>query len=89
MRGTKDIADGISHEYRLKILMEWLPNAQPDMGSEEMKLLFEAWFVFVEPHGIKKPECKICVNNILKNWLAMKSALIEAEQEYNALEAIN
>lgn len=88
MPAVKDIVNGIPHEYREKILLQWLPGAQPNMGNTEMKLLFEAWFIFVEPNGIKKPDCTICVNNILNNWRGMKDTLIEAEKEYNTLEEI-
>lgn len=88
MIGVNEIAQSITHEYRAKILMEWLPNAQPDLNNKFMKLLWEAYFIYVEPNGIKKPDCKICVNNVYNNWLGMKNSLIAAEQQYNMLEAI-
>lgn len=83
-----DLANSISHEYRVKILMEWLPAAQPNMQDKAMQNLFSAYFIYVEPNAIPKSECLTCVANVLKNWISLKPQLVQAEQNYNLLNAL-
>ena len=85
---TKQIAESIPHEYRKKILLEWLPEATPNMSNDAFKLLWEAYFIYIDPNAIKKDNCPICLRNVLKNWQSLSKPLAEAEQEYNALEKI-
>lgn len=84
----EQIAQSIPHEYRVKILLEWLPVAMADMANEAMRLLFDAWFLFVEPNGIKKADCPICVRNILDNWKQLAEYLAKEEEEDNLLKAL-
>ena len=88
MSPKQRIAQSIPSETRVKILMQWLPLAIGTMACPEMEMLFEAWYLYVEPNGIKKPNCQICVNNILDGWKELKKELIEAEQNSNALEQL-
>lgn len=82
---VQEIAEAIPHEYRHKILLEWLPAARPAMTNPAFKMLWEAYFLYVDPNGVKKNNCPICLDNVLKNWKSMQKYLVEAEQEYNAL----
>jgi hypothetical protein len=84
----KQLAENIPHEYREKILLEWIPVATATMADKAFQLLWEAYFIYIDPDGVKKDNCPICLNNILKNWKSMQKYLVEAEQEYNALESI-
>ena len=79
------MAKNVPHEYREKILLLWLPNATANMANDYMRLLFEAWFVFIDPNGIRKDNCPRCVLNVLENWKSMKAELIEEEKDYNLL----
>lgn len=85
---VNDIAKNIPHEYREKILMEWLPNSAPSLANKYFELLWEAWFLYVEPDGIKKPNCQICINGIFDNWKALMPALVAEEKAYNTLEQV-
>lgn len=86
MIGVTTIAKNIPHEYREKILMEWLPNAAPTLANKYFELLWEAWFMYVEPDGIKKPFCQICINRIFDNWKALMPSLVAEEKAYNLFE---
>lgn len=86
---VKQIAAAIPHEYRRKILLEWIPKtAKADLSDAHFKLLWNAYFVYVDPNGVKKDDCPICKQNVLKTWKDLQKALVEEEQNYNALEAI-
>lgn len=85
---SKQIARSIPHEYREKIVMEWLPNSAPSLANTYFKLLWEAWFVFVAPDDVKKPDCQICINAIFNNWKALLPDLVAVEKEYNTLEEV-
>lgn len=82
------IATAIPHEYRQKILLEWIPAAKPYMSNNAFKALWEAYYNWVDPNGVKKDNCPKCLENVLKNWKSMQPYLVEAEKEYNALEKI-
>lgn len=82
------IAAGIPHEMRQKIILEWIPAATATMSNPEFKMLWEAYFIYVDPNGVKKTDCPICFQNVLNNWKHLQKALQEAELEYNALEKI-
>jgi hypothetical protein len=88
MSSMKKIAESIPHEYREKIITEWLPAAKATMGNDEYKMLWEAYFIYIDPDGIRKDNCPICLQNILDNWKSLTQYLVEAEKEYNALEKI-
>lgn len=85
---VKEIAENIPHEYRQKILLEWLPVARSAMTNQAFKMLWEAYFIYVDPNGVKKDNCPICLENVLKNWKSLQKYLVEAEQNYNALEKL-
>jgi hypothetical protein len=85
---TKQIAESIPHEFRVKILLEWLPEAKASMGDPAFKMLWEAYFMYVDPNGVRKDNCPICHQNVLDNWKHLAKKLTEVEQEYNALEQI-
>jgi hypothetical protein len=82
------IAASIPHEIRQKILLEWIPEAKPVIGNPAFEMLWEAFFIYVDPNGVKKSDCPICWNNVLNNWKNLQSALQYAEQEHNALHKI-
>lgn len=83
---VKNIVSAIPHEYRKKILLEWMPTVLISWRNDSFKLLWEAYFVYVEPNAVRKDDCPICWSNVIKNWANLVPFLIEAEQEYNALE---
>lgn len=83
-----NMAAAIPHEYREKILLEWIPAAKPNLSNPAFKMLWEAYFIYIDPNAVKKDNCPICLENVLKNWKSMQPYLVEAEQEYNALEKI-
>ena len=85
---TQDLAESVPHVYRKRILLEWLPVATPDMANPAMQNLFNAYFIFIEPNGVKKENCPKCVSNVLENWNAMQDALVAAEKEYETLEQL-
>lgn len=84
----EEIARAIPHETRVKILLEWIPNAKPTLSNPFFKMLWETYFTYVDPNGIKKEDCIYCLQDVLKNWKDLQPALIEEEQNYNALEKI-
>lgn len=84
----KKIAEAIPHQRRQQILLDWLPTAKADMSNESFRLLWEAYFIYVDPDAVKKTDCPRCLQNVLDVWKGMAEALQEAEQEYNALEKI-
>lgn len=83
MTDAQKIAKSITHEYREKILLQWLPTAVADLSNESMKLLWDAYFIYVDPNGIKKSDCPKCIHNVLTNWRYLQEALIEEEKSYN------
>jgi hypothetical protein len=85
---ASDIAANIPHELRQQILLEWIPAAKPTMGNDAFKMLWEAFFIYIDPNGVKKDNCPRCLENILKNWKHLQKHLMEAEQNYNALEKL-
>jgi hypothetical protein len=80
------IAAAIPHEIRQMILLEWLPVAKASMGNDAFKALYEAYFLYIDPDGVRKDNCPYCLENVLKNWKSMQKYLVDAEQEYNVLE---
>lgn len=88
MNQMQKIAREIPHEYRVKILMIWLKYAQVNWKSEEYKNLWNAYFIYIEPDGVPKTNCPICMQNVYEQWWKMQPYLIEAEQEYNLIESI-
>jgi hypothetical protein len=88
MTTAEQIAKTIPHDIRKKILIVWIPVAMADMNNDAMQLLFEAWFLYVEPNGIKKPDCQLCVNNILAGWHSLKQYLINEERDYDLIEQL-
>ena len=87
-RGMKQMAEDIPHDTREKILLDWLPSAKASLSDKNFKLLWEAYFIYIEPNGIRKTDCPKCVQNVFNNWNLMRPALIKAEKRYNALEDI-
>lgn len=83
-----EIANSIPHEYRRKILLEWLPVAKATMGNKAFQALWEAYFIYVDPNAVRKDNCPICLENVLKNWKSLGKYLADVEQEYNILEKI-
>ncbi len=88
MNSTEQIAQSIPSEYRRKILLDWLPLAIPSLENEAMRQLFDAWFVYVDPNGVRKDNCPRCILNVLENWQALQSDLLAAEQENNLLNSL-
>lgn len=84
----KKIAESIPHEYREAILLTWLPQAKPSLANEAFRILWEAYFVYVDPDGVKKADCQICLGNVLKNWHHLAEPMAEVEREYNLLEKL-
>lgn len=84
----RKIAEAIPHENRVQILVEWLPVAKASMGDDAFKMLYEAFYVYIDPNGIRKDNCPICLQNVLENWKKLSPYLVDAEKEYNALEQI-
>lgn len=85
----KQMAAAIPHEYREKILLEWIPAAKATMADKAFKALWNAYFIYIDPNAVKKDNCPICLENVLKNWKSMQKYLVEAEKEYNTLEKIS
>lgn len=86
---TIQLAKKIPHEFRERILLEWLPLAVARFDNEAFRILFEAYYIYIDPEGIPKRDCQICLNNVLTIWNGMKEAMISAEKEYNTLESID
>lgn len=84
----KDLAASIPHLYRTKILFDWLPTAAASMTNDSFKLLFAAYFIYIEPDGIQKTDCPRCLSNILNNWKSLAPHIRDAELEYNLLEKL-
>lgn len=84
----QQIADKIPHEYREAILLTWLPEAKPSLANEAFRILWEAYFIYVDPDAVKKADCPICLSNVLKNWQHLSKNLAAAEREYKLLEAL-
>lgn len=84
----QQIADSIPHEYRQKILLQWLPDAKADLSIEAFKNLWDAFFIYIDPDGVRKPRCQICKNNVLKNWRKLKMYLVISEKNYDTLEQL-
>lgn len=82
----QEIANSIPHEYRRKILLEWIPRAKAQVDSDEFMNLFEAYYIYVDTDGVKNLKCPKCRQNILDNWKSLQKFLIVAEQNYNLLE---
>ncbi len=89
MTQSEIIAAGITHELRVKILTEWLPTAIADLSNPGMKALFEAYFIYIEPDGIRNTNCPTCIQNVLNNWKSLQTDLINQEQNYNLLNSID
>lgn len=83
----KELAESIPHEYRNKILFDWLPSInKASLENPKYKLLFDAYFIYVEPDGIPKTDCQKCLNNIWNNWKSLAPVIAAVELEYNMLE---
>lgn len=82
-------ADNIPHEFRERILLEWLPQVKISHADFAFKMLWEAYYIYIDPDGIPQPNCNICMNNVIKNWRKMQPYLIEAERKYNLLKSLN
>lgn len=88
MNQMQEIAASVPHEYRQKILLEWLPEATASLHNEAMRLLFDAYYIYVDPNGIKNPNCPKCIASVLNNWKNLVEVLTLEEINYNTLESI-
>jgi hypothetical protein len=88
MSSMTQIAAAIPHEYREKIVTQWLPDAKATMGNPAFKMLWNAYFIYVDPNGVRKDNCPICLQNVLDNWKSLAPYLVEVEKEFNSLEKI-
>jgi hypothetical protein len=82
------LAAAIPHEYRQRILLEWIPAAKATMSNKAFEALWNAYFIYIDPNAVKKDNCPICLQNVLDNWKSMQKYLVDAEKEYNTLEKI-
>lgn len=82
------IANSIPHEFRKQILEDWLPVAKASMASPEFVMLWDAYFIYIDPDAVKKTDCPICLGNVKKNWLDLKPYLEEAERNHLLFESI-
>lgn len=73
---------------RLMVDSDPIGNAVPVQTNYAMNLLFEIWFSFVEPNGVKKLNCPGCLKRVLDNFHKMKGELIAIEKDYQLLNAI-
>lgn len=85
MNQQQKIAKSMPHEFRVKLLMIWLPNAKVNLTDENYKNLWNAYFVYIDPDAVKKENCPKCLNNVYEQWWKMQPYLIEAEKEYNLI----
>lgn len=85
---VKKIAVSIPSEIRQQIVLEWIPGAKAKLSNPQFKMLWETYFIYVDPNGVKKEDCPICLNNVLDFWKDMQPYLVEAEQEYQALDRV-
>ncbi len=74
---------------RLRILNEIDPiaHAMPNNSNQNMMLLAEIWYTFIEPHK-ERSYCPICLSNILESFRMLKADLIELEKQYQLLERL-
>lgn len=84
----KQIAGSIPSEYRRKIILEWLPAARPSMASDEFRILWEMYFIYVDSNAIKKADCPQCLSNVLNNWRHLAKVIAEVERDYNLIESL-
>lgn len=84
---AKQLANSIPHDYRVKII-EWLSVAKSGKPNKEFWLLWEAYFIYVDPNGVKKDDCPQCRGNVLDNWKTLAKEIVEVEKQYNTLEQI-
>lgn len=82
------IAQAIPSDVRTKILVDWLPKAVVKYSDPYFRLLWEAYFLYVDPDGVQKTDCPICWGNVHKNWLALERHLKKAEQDHRLLETL-
>ena len=78
----------IPHETRQLILLDWLPNAIANLSNESFRLLWEAYFIYVDPDAVRMENCQSCKDNVLKNWKYLSKGIEAIEKEYNLLEKI-
>lgn len=89
MNQMQKIAQAIPHEYRVKILLIWMPHAKRmNLTDDNYKNLWNAYFIYIEPDGVKKPDCPQCRQNVFDQWVRMKPYLVEAEKEYNLIDTL-
>ena len=89
MTPMQQIANNIPSDIRQKIMLEWIPGAQRvAMDNPFYKMLFEAYYIYVEPNGIRKDNCPKCLRNVYENWQALVPMLKEAEKENKLLDAL-
>lgn len=88
MNDMQKIAGKIPHEYRVKILMIWLPQAKLKLADPFFLNLWNLYFIYIEPNGVKKPNCDKCKLNVFNQWIKLQADLMDAEKEYRLLEKI-
>lgn len=85
---NRKIAERIPHNFREMILLQWYPGATATLSHEGFRMLFEMFFIYVDPDGVKKTGCQKCLNNIFKNWQDMIPYIEEVEKEYHLIERL-
>lgn len=88
---TKDLARKIPNNVRSQRLIcdaDPIGRALPIQTDYNMNLLFNIWFTFIEPNGVKKLNCPNCLQTVLSNFQYMKGYLIELEKEYQLLNSL-
>lgn len=84
---ARQIAESLPRDYRIKVI-EWLQVAKAAKPNKEFWLLWEAYYIFVDPGGVKQDECPVCRGNVLDNWRTLSKEIAEVEKQYNLLDQI-
>lgn len=77
----------IIRSQRLLTQRDPILNAIPVMSNDNMSLLAEVWYTYIEPNG-SKGYCPVCLQNIRNNFLSLRPVLIDLENESTLLNSI-
>lgn len=57
-------------------------------ANEYLRYLFEVWYLYIDPNGVKDWDCGYCRNNVKSNFLELLNSLITLHKEKKMLDAL-
>jgi hypothetical protein len=84
----KNAAAKMPSEIRVEMIDTYIDAAKPKWSNPAFGILWDAYYSYIDPNGVPKTDCPICIGNVLQFWRDFKPYLEEAELNYQLLQSL-